>query len=450
VNRTVPHITLKSIAQNTNLDPIFERHEGRLDKLLAELNRALKMVTAAQRAELLTKVHSKQRNEGKRSVSEADRRRWELPNSFEHWTVPFDMDNDWPQALQNAVTNYRNAWREKMEEVNACIEANAEQAELVDQPEVLKNVARVSGPFTVEGVRPEELSLGESGAFDPTPNVFEEDSDAGLAIGFKNLNAYLSRMIQHLRSDGVTFLGNKRLRFARLDPLFESATASLLHAEGVWETGDAEGRATVAVGFGPQYGPVTAAQVEDLIRASRRYDELVIASFSFDAEATSLIQEDAHPKLRIHAAFIRPDLNEAMGGLLKDTPSSQLFTVFGQPEIKVKRTKVGEVVVELVGVDIYDPVENTVRSSAADKVSAWFLDGDFDGRCFCITQAFFPDQDAWGKVAKALGSAADEDAFEAFAGTVSLPFIPGKHRRIAVKVIDPRGNEVMAIHRLEA
>ncbi|MFL6260143.1 MAG: site-specific DNA-methyltransferase [Thermoanaerobaculia bacterium] len=450
VYRSVPHITLKSIAQNANLDPIFERHESRLDRLLFELNRVLKMVTAAQRAELLTKLHSKQRSEGKRSVSEADRRRWQLPDRFEHWTAPFDVDHNWPQALQDAVARYRSAWREKMEEVNACIEANAEQEELVDQPEVLKGIVRVSGPFTVEGVRPEELSLGENGAFDPTPNAFEDDPGAGLATGLRNLNAYLTRMVQHLRADGVTFLDNKRLRFARLDPLFETATASLLHAEGVWETGDADGRATVAVGFGPQYGPVTAAQVEDLIRASRRYDELVIAGFSFDAEATALIQEDAHPKLRIHAAFIRPDLNEAMEGLLKDTPNSQLFTVFGQPEIKVKRTKGGEVVVELVGVDIYDPVENTVRSSAADKVAAWFLDGDFDGRCFCITQAFFPDQDAWSKIAKALGSAADEYAFEAFAGTVSLPFVPGKHRRIAVKVIDPRGNEVMAIHRLDA
>ena len=91
-----------------------------------------------------------------------------------------------------------------------------------------------------------------------------------------------------------------------------------------------------------------------------------------------------------------------------------------------------------------------LHSSGADKIAAWFLDADFDGRCFCITQAFFPNQKAWEKIAKALGSKADADAFEAFKGTESLPFKSGKHGRIAVKVIDPRGNEVMAIKKLAA
>jgi len=105
--------------------------------------------------------------------------------------------------------------------------------------------------------------------------------------------------------------------------------------------------------------------------------------------------------------------------------------------------------VELCGVDIFDPLKGEVRSTGAEKVAAWFLDSDYDGRCFCITQAFFPDQDAWGKIAKALGSQADPEAFEAFQGTVSLPFKSGKHARIAVKVIDPRGNEVMTFAKLE-
>jgi len=223
----------------------------------------------------------------------------------------------------------------------------------------------------------------------------------------------------------------------------------VIHAEGIWEGDDDQGPNTVAVGFGPQYGPVTAEQVEALIRASRRYDDLVIAGFSFDAAASAVIQEAIHPKLRIHQAHIRPDLNPGMDGLLKDSPKSQLFTVFGQPEVVVKPAAGGEFVCVLKGVDIYDPVENVVRSSGADKVAAWFLDSDYDGRCFCITQAFFPDQDAWEKIARALGGSADPEAFEAFKGTTSLPFKAGKHRRVAVKVIDPRGNEVMAIQSLK-
>ena len=446
VYKPVPHVTLGQVAQNQNLDPILERHEPVLDGALDLCNTALAHVDKETRATLGSKLRANEKERGTRNITDADRRRWDLPNKFEHWTVPFDTDPDWPKALQDAVTAYRKAWRAKTDEVNQCIADNADQEELVDQPEVVNGVLRVSGPFTVEGVRPEELSLGEEGLFDPTPNEFE-DGEAQVEV--KNINAYLTLMVQHLRIDGLTFLGNKQRTFARLEPLFETQTGSIIHAEGLWENGQLDGPNPVAVGFGPQYGPVTALQVEELIRAAKRYDELVVAGFSFDAEATEVIQAQSHPKLQIHQAYIRPDINPAMEGLLKDTANSQLFTVFGQPEVEVEPTKGGECVVKLKGVDIYDPIENTVRSSGADKVAAWFLDSDYDGRCFCITQAFFPDQDAWKKIAKALGSSADEEAFEKFDGTESLPFKAGKYKRIAVKVIDPRGNEVMAVRQLE-
>lgn len=443
----IGYVSSSLVANCANLDPIFAKHEPILTTALTACNKALNTVAADTRRRLQEKLAGKLRAEGKRAVTDGDRRRWDLPkDKFEHWTVPFDTDPDWPKPLQDAVMAYRKVWRDKMDEVNACIEANAGHEELVDQPEVVKGVLRVSGPFTVEGVMPEELSLGEEGLFDGTPNEFEDD--AVPAVEPRNLHAYLTRMAQALRADGVTFLGNKRRKFARLEPLFEQNTGSLVHAEGIWDDGDSAGPNTVAVGFGPQYGPVTAQQVEELIRASKRYDELVVAGFSFDAAASAAIQEAAHPKLRIHQAYIRPDINPGMDGLLKDTPNSQLFTVFGQPEVEVKKTRDGQYLCRLEGVDVYDPLTNTVRSTGAEKVAAWFLDQDYDGRCFCITQAFFPDQDAWKKIAKALGSSADPDAFEAFKGTQSLPFVAGKHRRIAVKVIDPRGNEVMAIRRL--
>lgn len=334
--------------------------------------------------------------------------------------------------------------------VDSRVWSRAEPEELVDQPEVVKGVVRVSGPFTVEGVRPEELSLGDDGAFDPTPNAFEADDPDDVAVGggpgpLYEATSYLAKMVALLRNDGVRFLNNQRKRFARLEPLFESGTGSLLHAEGAW----GDGPDTIAVTFGPQYGPITAQQVEEAVRAARRYDELVIAGFSFDAEASAAIAESQHPKLRIHQAYIRPDVNPGMDGLLKDTPSSEIFTVFGEPDIEVKKgAEKGTFVVCLNGVDIYDPVENVVRSTGAQKVAAWFLDGDFDGRCFCISQAFFPDQNAWEKIQKALKSSADPEVFDRFKGTESLAFPAGKHKRIAVKVIDPRGNEVMAIRPL--
>jgi adenine-specific DNA-methyltransferase len=255
-------------------------------------------------------------------------------------------------------------------------------------------------------------------------------------------------MVQLIRQHGLTFLNNKRRRFSQVESLFDAGTGAVLHAEGSWDDSPLPSVLDVAVGFGPQYGPVTAEQVEDLIHACKRYSELVVAGFSFDADATALIQEQSHPKLRIHQAYIRPDVNPGMAGLLKETPDSQLFTVFGTPEIELAENHAGDWVLQLKGVDVYDPVANTIRSTGADKVAAWFLDSDFDGRCFCITQAFFPNQDAWEKIAKALGSAADMDAFEAFKGTTSIPFSAGERKRVAVKVIDPRGNEVMAVRAL--
>jgi adenine-specific DNA-methyltransferase len=200
--------------------------------------------------------------------------------------------------------------------------------------------------------------------------------------------------------------------------------------------------------IGPQYGPLITPMVEEGIRAASRrgYDDLVFAAFSFDGAAQATIQDDPDPQIRIHMAQIRPDVN--MGDLLKNTSSSQLFTVSGMPRTQVESDEDGQYVVEMQGVDIYDPVTNTVQSTGADKVAAWFLDSDYDGRCFCITQAFFPDRTAWSRLGKALGNTIDAEAFEKLSGTVSLPFPEGTHKRVAVKVIDPRGNEVLKVHRL--
>lgn len=465
---TAPHIMLRSIARNHYLDPIFAKHEPILDACLKACNAALASVTDELRQKLQTKLVVKQRTEGKRAITDADKRRWTLPakgEAFEHWTMPFDTDPDWPAALSEAVTAYRVAWRAKMDEVNTCIADNADQEELVDQPIVKRGVVRVSGPFTVEAVQPPEISLGDvietpiGGAPEEIEDTFVGGS-AGTATAdgdseAKNAEAYLDQMMRLLKVDGVRFPDNKQMRFSRLDPM--GGRSNAIHAEGRWvpdgeADDDQEGRAAVAVAFGPQYGPVTAKQVEQLIRAASRrgYDDLVIAGFNFDGAAQAVIDEADHPDLRVHMAHIRPDVNPGMAGLLKEQPGAQLFTVFGQPRTTLDGpNRDGDYVVRMDGVDIYNPVDNTVTPSRADKVAAWFLDTDYDGRTFCITQAFFPDKSAWAKLAKALGGVVDPDAFEKLSGTESMPFPAGKNGCVAVKVIDPRGNEVMRVHRME-
>ena len=445
INKTVPHITLKSIAQNVALDPIFKKHEPILVEKLKVLNKALKTITPEIRKNLKQKLMEKERSDGKKSITDADRRRWDLPKEkWEEWEVPFDTDQGWPETLQDALTDYRKSWRAKMDEINECIAASAEKEELVDQPEVERGILRVSGPFTVEAVQPPEERLDEPSPIDEPEEDLETFDIQGEPT---NAEAYLEKMTRLLRNDGVRFPNNKEMRFKRLDPL----EGDVLHAEGEWDNGKDEER-RVAVSFGPQYGPVTAKQVEDCLRAAYRrgYDEIVFAGFSFDGASQAALQEnqdDPDSKVRAHLAHIRPDVN--MDGLLKDTPSSQLFTVFGLPRTAVEFVEDDQWIVKMEGVDIYNPVENTIIPTGAEKVAAWFLDGDYDGRTFCICQAFFPDKSAWAKLAKALKGVVDEEAFTKFSGTTSLPFPAGKNRKVAVKVIDPRGNEVMRVHTLE-
>ena len=444
--KTVPHITLKSIARNTSLDPIFAKHEPILAARLKALNAALQRVSAELRVELLGKLGEKQRREGKKSITEADRRRWELPKvEWREWEAPFDSDPDWPGALQDALADYRAAWRAKMDEVNACIAANAEMEELVDKPEVVKGVVRVSGPFTMEGVI--AMEDGPDSPIGGAPDALESfDGD----VEVRNAEAHLDKIIRLLKASGVDFPGNKNMKFSRLDPL---ASASLVHAEGEWMNGDKKER-RVAVSIGPEVGNVTSMQVEDAIRDANRkgYDDVVFAGFGFDAAAQDAIEGASHPRVRMHMALIRPDV--AMGDLLKTQPGSQLFMVFSAPRVRgPEKQKDGEWVVEVEGMDVYDPVSNTLFPTSRDRIAAWFLDADYDGRTFCICQAFFPDKGKWDKLAKALGDTdvIEEGAFDALSGYKSLPFPrpkrlgKGETWRVAVKVIDPRGNEGLRV-----
>ena len=394
--KTVPHIELRGIAQSPTLDPIFAKHEPILETKLGATNAALKHVSDRLRNDLRSKLALKQKHDGKKAITDADRRRWDLPakgNGWQHWEVPFDTDPDYPADLKNAVEDYRAAWRAKMDEVNACIAANAEQEELVDQPEVDRKITRVSGPFTVEAVQPPEMSLGDAievntGQFGGEPDELGQTfviREVQVGESAQNVEAYLAKMVDLLKMDGVRFPDNKHLKFTRLDSIYASGSSAGIHAEGRWvnagETDDdPNGDATVGVVFGPQYGPITAKMIEEVIRpAARRYEDLVFAGFSFDGPAQAVIDE-GHPRLRMHLAHIRPDVNPGMNGLLKEQPGSQLFTVFGRPRTALDGPD-GDGMYRLTmeGVDIYDPVTNAIVDTGAAKVAAWFVDGDYDG-----------------------------------------------------------------------
>jgi adenine-specific DNA-methyltransferase len=485
--KTVPHIALKSIAQNKGLDPIFAKHEPILAARLDELNAALAAILAPQapalRQKLVAKLLAKHVADGANAVTDADYRRCLLPGTdkaliqpgkkitpkqvesyraaipstaaWREWEVPFDADPEWPAPLGAALTAYRTAWRAKMDEINAAIAANAEQEELVDQPEPVRGVARVAGPFTVESMRPPETSLkGEAdqenapGPIGGAPGELEAfETTTAPERDVTNAASHIERMLELLKHDGLTFTGNKHVKFTQLDAI----ESSFLHAEGEFQADDAKPH-RVAIVIGPEFGSVTSYQVDNALRVAHRrgYDDVVFAGFSFDATAQETIQaynDEPRAEVRLHMAQIRPDVG--MKDLLKKTQKvEQIFTVFGQPRTRVE-PKAGEVVVHMDGVDLYDPVANALQATSAGKVAAWFLDTDYDGKVFCICQAFFPDKTAWDKLARALKTSVSEGAFEALSGTTSLPFKPGPRQCVAVKVIDPRGNEVMRVHRLD-
>ena len=475
--KTVPHVTLKSIARNVSLDPIFEKHEPVLASALKDLNAATVPIEEDTRATLVAKLVAKHRERGARSVTDADLRRWLLPGtslavvrpervrgplkaltaaqirkyearvpggSWQDWEVPFDADPDWPAPLREALAAYRTAWRAKMDEVNACIAANAESEELVDQPHVESGAARVAGPFSVEGVI--ALEEGPDTPIGGAPEELEPLGADATEEAVQNGEAHIAKVIRLLRASGVEFPRQSPMRFARL----EAAIGALLHAEGEWEQGDRR----VAVSVGPEVGNLTALQVERALRDANQagYDDLVFAAFGFDATAQEAVQNDAHPDVRCHMALISPDV--AMGELLKTQPGSQIFTVFAAPRVGGPESAGdGEYRVTMEGMDVYDPVGNRVLPTNRDRVAAWFLDTDYDGRTFCICQAFFPDRSKWDRLAGKLDDLglADRESFAELSGFDSLGFRrperlgPGDSWRVAVKVIDPRGVEGLRV-----
>lgn len=439
---TFQRVERKDVARNEAIDAVCQGYEPQLQTLIDEANSQLNSNYRVLKELFLSKLKNAEVDILFPGIAKSDlpsgavyKGGFSQSKEWSHWNLPLHDSLPFPGPLKVCLERYHELKAKYRAAVRAVIVNNAQQVDLVDKPKVISKAFRVAGPFSVEGIRHEELTIGEDGRlFDPTVNEEQDDT---------NISSHIDRMIGLLKMDGVTFLGNRLARFAAL----ERGHVAGIHALGAY-VGTELGGLPIAVAFGPQYGPVNSIMTAQAIEAAQGQPgvkELVIAGFSFDAAAQQKAREASEEGLQVNIAHIRPDVSSGMEGLLKDQRNSQLFTVFGQPEFKAKSVGGGEYQVELGGVCVYNPLTGMVESSNASKVAAWFLDSDYDGQCFCVSQAFFPDSKAWEKIAKALGSKDDEAAFEAFAGTTSLPFKIGTHRRVAIKVIDPRGNEVMGI-----
>ncbi len=331
-------------------------------------------------------------------------------------------------TVKSIAQNQRLDECETRAECERIISETAGSETLVDQPEEDRDRVRVSGPFTVEGLPSLALeSVPEAGS----------DGAAGRADFASD---FVTHMIDLLRkSGGVHFRGNKTLPLPTLRPV--RSASEWLHAEC---DGAAPGDPRrIAISFGPAHGAVTPKQVLEAIQQTRGYDLVLFIGFACDPEATRIIDQGVRGRELqfVHAA---PDI--LVRDLLKTSKANKLFTAFGLPDVRVHKADAADVTVELRGVDLYDPTTGETRHESGQNVAAWFLDHDYDGRTFLVCQAFFPGarhKDPWERLQRALRAEVDPSKFEALRGTRSLPFTPG--RRIAVKVIDDRGNEVVKV-----
>ena len=325
--------------------------------------------------------------------------------------------------------------------------ANNEPPELVtlvDRPEVDNKITRVCGAFTVEATIQAALTLEDDApAADGKPGP--------MGVREVNPRAYLDRMIEVLRQSKTLRLpGNASLSLAQVRPL---AGMEYLHAEAVAsalagiDAGEAPAEARIAIAFGPEDGAIGSDAVYNAHTEALQqgFQQLFLFGFAIQAKARELID-----KLKLPTTYVAMTPDVVMSDLLKTNQASEIFSITGLPDVELQAADPGEdgepryrVVVR--GLDIFRPDRLAVESIEAGSLPCWMLDINYNGLVFCAAQVFFPRTAAWDNLKKSLKAEFNPGVWEHLAGTVSEPFTVGDKGRVAVKVIDERGNELMVV-----
>ena len=300
---------------------------------------------------------------------------------------------------------------------------------LYDRPNIDTNVIRVTGPFTAESLSPHRMAGPES------------LNGAGPASGIAR---FLDRIIDYLRKAGVqNTVRQERLTFDRLE-----AWPGGVYIQAAGDYNE-NGRIRVAaVCIGPEYGTVGPELVRDAAKEAVKFaDLLIVCGYAFDPHVGE--ESDQLGRLTILKARMNPDLS--MGDeLLKKTGAANLFMVFGEPDIKIEDAPDGKVVVEIRGLDIYDPTTGAIRSHSVDDIACWFVDTDYNGESFFVRQAYFLGAgDPYDKLKRALRAEIDEATWATLYSNRSRPFARPETGKIAVKVINHYGDEVLHVYAVE-
>lgn len=344
------------------------------------------------------------------------------------------------------------------EEIDAAIMRHAPQETLYDQPFVDRKKVRVTGPFTVEAVPAPAVKSVEE-LLEGAPQV----ADASIARSGETLRQGEWR--DELLRAGIRGKSGQYIRFARLEPLpgcrwLHADGETLPSAEGantVSESAPAYDSMRVVVSFGPEHAPLEQRQVAQAIEEAQtlvpKPKLIVFAAFQFDPEAARDIDETQWPGVTLLKAQMNADL--LTDDLKKKRASNESFWLIGQPDVRVEKIAQGEekgkFVVSVHGFDYYNTKTGQIESGGKEKIAVWLLDTDYDGRSLYPRQVFFPmagEKEGWARLAKNLKAEIDEELIDAYRGTVSLPFEPGQHKRIAVKIVDDRGIESLKVMEL--
>ena len=398
VYERIPHITLKSIANDAQIDVIWQEYQQRLEPLRERLNAKLK-------------------------------------TGWDDWEVPRATQNSWPKE---AVAIHADWWElrtKRQKAIDASINEKAEFENLYDHPYEDNKKVRVAGPFTVESLSPHRvLAVNENDEFIET--VIEEDGDTRDATNFVQV------ILDNLKTSGVQQADKgDKIAFSSLAPW----PGERVCAEGRYLDGDGkEKRAAVFVG--PEFGTVSRP---DLVSAAREagdaaFDVLVACAFNYDAHSSEFNKLGRIPVLK---ARMNADLH--MAADLKNTGKGNLFVIFGEPDIKILDEKSGDIRVKVNGVDVFHPSTGEVRSDGADGIACWFVDTDYNEESFFVRQAYFLGaNDPYKALKTTLKAEINEEAWSTLHSDTSRPFPKPVSGRIAVKVINHLGDEVMKVFKV--
>ena len=393
----VPHITMGSIAKNAEVDVLWDQWQATLGPWLEALN------------------------EG-------------LGTSWREWEVPRDANPKWPDSLKKLHSDWWRARRARQDEIDASIAAKAEFEFLFDKPFQDGRIVRVAGPFTVESLSPHRV-LGVDADDEPIDSMREQAGEYGPTQTFAQM------VLENLRTAGVQQAHKEdRITFVSLAPW----PGDLICADGRYMEGQTEKRAAIFIG--PEFGTVQRA---DLVAAAREaadagFEVLVACAFNYEAHATEFNKLGRIPVLK---ARMNADLHMAED--LKNTGQGNLFVIFGEPDLDLLSAADDQLRVKLNGVDVFKPQTGEVVSDRADGIACWFIDTDYNEESFFVRHAYFLGaNDPYSALKTTLKAEVNPEAWATLHSDTSRPFDRPTSGRIAVKVINHLGDEVMKVFRV--